>query len=143
MSKVSAKAVHISGVTFNGLADSNHWVPMDGPEMFGGAGAGIRPKELLLLALAGCTGSDVASILIKMRELFTKFEVHITGEMTEDHPKVYKNLHVTYKLWGEGLKEKNIEKAIALSRDTYCGVTAMLKSSVQLTDSYVVNPEDE
>ncbi len=142
MSKVKGKAVHIKGVTFMGLTDSNHWVPMDGPEQFGGSDAGIRPKELLLLSLIGCTGSDVASILSKMREPFTKFEVHIEGEMTETHPKVYTKLHITFKIWGEGLKAANIEKAIALSRETYCGVTAMLKNSIEITDSYEINPTE-
>ncbi len=140
MAKVKGKAVHIKGVTFMGLTESNHWVPMDGPEQFGGSDAGIRPKELLLLSLIGCTGSDVASILSKMREPFTKLEVHVDGEMTETHPKVYTKLHITFKIWGDGLKTANIEKAIQLSRDVYCGVTAMLKKSIEITDSYEINP---
>ena len=78
-----ARAVHLKGVTFLGITDSKHWVPMDGPEEFGGSDAGIRPKELLLLALAGCTGSDVASMLNKMRVPYTKFEVDIEAEMSD------------------------------------------------------------
>ncbi|HID39031.1 MAG TPA: OsmC family peroxiredoxin [Calditrichaeota bacterium] len=142
MAKVNGKAVHIKGVTFMGLTESNHWVPMDGPEQFGGSDAGIRPKELLLLSLIGCTGSDVASILTKMREPFTKLEVYVDGEMTETHPKVYTKLHITFKIWGDNLKTANIEKAIQLSRDVYCGVTAMLKKSIEITDSYEINPVD-
>ena len=142
MQKVKAKAVQVKGVTFMGITDSNHWVPMDGPAEFGGADAGIRPKELLLLSLIGCTGSDVASILKKMREPYTRFEVVLDGEMTDQHPKVYTKLHITYKVWGEGIKESNLQKAIQLSSQTYCGVTAMLKDSVEISDSYVINPED-
>lgn len=142
MQKVKAKAVQVKGVTFMGITDSNHWVPMDGPAEFGGADAGIRPKELLLLSLIGCTGSDVASILNKMREPYTRFEVVLDGEMTDQHPKVYSKLHITYKVWGEGIKESNLQKAIQLSSQTYCGVTAMLKDSVEISDSYVINPED-
>ena len=142
MQKVTAKAVQVKGVTFMGITDSNHWVPMDGPIEFGGADAGIRPKELLLLSLIGCTGSDVASILNKMREPYTRFEVVLDGEMTDQHPKVYTKLHITYKVWGEGIKESNLQKAIQLSSQTYCGVTAMLKDSVEISDSYVLNPED-
>jgi putative redox protein len=142
MQKVKAKAVQVKGVTFMGITDSNHWVPMDGPAEFGGADAGIRPKELLLLSLIGCTGSDVASILNKMREPYTRFEVVLDGEMTDQHPKVYSKLHITYKVWGEGIKGSNLQKAIQLSSQTYCGVTAMLKGSVDITDSYVINPED-
>lgn len=142
MQKVKAKAVQVKGVTFMGITESNHWVPMDGPAEFGGADAGIRPKELLLLSLIGCTGSDVASILNKMREPYTRFEVDLDGEMTDQHPKVYSKIHITFKVWGEGIKESNLQKAIQLSSQTYCGVTAMLKSSVDITDSYVINPED-
>ncbi len=135
-----AKAVHIKGVTFMGLSDSNHWVPMDGPEQFGGSEAGIRPKELLLLSLAGCTGSDVASILHKMREPLQRFEVEIEAEMSTEHPKVYTEIEVIFKFWGEGLKEANLKRAIQLSEETYCGVTAMLKNSVQITSRYEINP---
>jgi putative redox protein len=142
MQKVKAKAVQVKGVTFMGITDSNHWVPIDGPAEFGGADAGIRPKELLLLSLIGCTGSDVASILNKMREPYTRFEVVLDGEMTDQHPKVYTKLHITYRVWGEGIKESNLQKAIQLSSQTYCGVTAMLKDSVEISDSYVINPED-
>jgi len=115
---------------------------MDGPIEFGGSDAGIRPKELLLLSLAGCTGSDVASILTKMREPYTRFEVHVDGDMSENHPKVYTNIHLTHKIWGEGLKDSNIEKAIKLSSEVYCGVTAMLKGSIKITDSYEINPSE-
>ncbi len=142
MSKASAKVVQIKGVTFNGITDSGHWVPMDGPTQFGGSDAAIRPKELLLLSLAGCTGSDVASILTKMREPYTRFEVTVDAEMTETHPKVYSSIHLTFKVWGDGIKTANLEKAIKLSEEVYCGVTAMLKDSVKITSSYEINPAE-
>jgi len=135
-----AKAVHVKGVTFMGITDSNHWVPMDGPEEFGGSDAGTGPKELLLLALAGCTGSDVISILTKMREPLTKFEVDIDAEMSNEHPKVYTKIEVIYKVWGEGIKESNLKRAIELSETRYCGVSAMLKNSVEITNRYEINP---
>ena len=135
-----AKAVQIKGVTFMGLTDSNHWVPMDGPAEFGGSDAGIRPKELLLLSLAGCTGSDVASIMDKMREPYTRMEVEIEAEMSQEHPKVYTKMEVIYKVWGEGIKESNLKRAIELSEERYCGVTAMLRDSVQISSRYEINP---
>ncbi len=141
MAKVQAKAVQIKGVTFNGITDSKHWVPMDGPEQFGGSNAGIRPKELLLLSLIGCTGSDVASIMNKMREPYTGFEVTAEADMSEEHPKVYKSIHIIYKVWGEGIKEANLQRAIELSTERYCAVTFMLKDSVKITHSYEINPE--
>jgi putative redox protein len=140
MATVKAKVVQIQGVTFNGLTSSNHWVPMDGPEQFGGSDAAIRPKELLLLALAGCTGSDVASIMAKMREPVTRFEVHIEAEMAETHPKVYTDIKIIFKLWGEGIKVSNLEKAMKLSSETYCAVSAMLRPSVNITETYEINP---
>ena len=142
MVTVKAKVIQIAGVTFNGLTNSNHWVPMDGPKEFGGSDAGIRPKELLLLALAGCTGSDVASILGKMREPLTRFEVHIEADMAEEHPKVYTDIRVIFKLWGDGIKTANIEKAINLSTEKYCAVSAMLKPAVNISESYQINPEE-
>jgi putative redox protein len=142
MSKAEAKVVHIKGVTFMGVTDSNHWVPMDGPENFGGSDAGIRPKEMLLLSLSGCTGADVAAILDKMREPYTRFEIGVEAEMTEVHPKVYSKINLIYKFWGEGLKIANIEKAIDLSQNKYCGVTAMLQKSIEIVHSYVINPEE-
>ena len=142
MAMVKAKAIQIAGVTFNGLTNSDHWVPMDGPKEFGGSDAGIRPKELLLLALAGCTGSDVASILGKMREPVTRFEVHIEAEMAETHPKVYTEIKILFKVWGEGIKTANLEKAIKLSSDTYCAVSAMLRASVKISESYEINPQE-
>lgn len=142
MVTVKAKVIQIAGVTFNGLTNSNHWVPMDGPKEFGGSDAGIRPKELLLLALAGCTGSDVASILGKMREPLTRFEVHIEADMAEEHPKVYTDIRVIFKLWGDEIKTANVEKAINLSTEKYCAVSAMLKPAVNISESYQINPEE-
>ncbi len=139
--QVHGKVVHIKGVTFNGITDSNHWVPMDGPPKFGGENGAIRPKELLLLSLAGCTGSDVASILTKMRQNFTRFEVHVDAEMADEHPKVYTKIHITYKVWGD-VKEENLVKAINLSQDVYCAVSAMLRKAVEITHSYELNPEE-
>lgn len=140
MSKVKAMITQIKGVTFAGLTDSNHWVMLDGPPDFGGSNAGIRPKELLLLSLAGCTGSDVASIMTKMREPYNRFEVHINGEIAQTHPKVYTKLHITYKIWGQGISETNLQKAIKLSTETYCAVSAMLSKAVDITHSYEINP---
>ncbi|MFC2088870.1 OsmC family protein [Calditrichota bacterium] len=139
---MNAKVTQIKGVTFIGKASSNHWIAMDGPEEFHGSEAATRPKELILIGLAGCSGSDVASILNKMREKVNKFEIDVDAESADEHPKVFTKIHLTYKFWGDNLKESNIEKAINLSQDKYCSVTAMLKSSVEITYSYKINPAD-
>jgi putative redox protein len=137
----NVKAVHIKGVTFMGVGDSKSWVPMDGPETFGGSDSAVRPKELILHSLAGCTGSDVASILTKMRVLFTRFEVAVSADMADEHPKVFTKMEVVYKFWGENLDITKIERAIDLSENTYCAVSAMLKKSMPIITRYEINPE--
>lgn len=139
----NARAVHMKGVTFLGISDSRHWIPMDGPAEFGGSDAGIRPKELILVGLAGCTGSDVASMLNKMRVPYTRFEVDIEAEMAEEHPKVYTKIEVIYRFWGEDLDSTKLARAIQLSEETYCSVTAMLKPSVEMSSRYEINPEEK
>lgn len=126
----------IQGVTFMGKTDSNHWVVMDGPEEFGGSDAGTRPKELLLLALGGCTGSDVAVILKKKKIPLDNFEMNISAEVQETHPQVYTKIHVEYVFYGRNIPADAVERAIELSQKTYCSVTAMLQKAVEITHSY-------
>lgn len=136
MSKVKAVVKQLEGITFAGKTNSNNWVMMDGPADFGGSGAAIRPKELLLLALGGCTGSDVASILQKKRIKLDGFEMNIEADMTEEHPKVYTKINIEYVFYGKDLKAADIERAIELSQTKYCGVTAMLEKAMEITHSY-------
>ena len=138
---MQANIVQVKGITFVGKASSNHWISMDGPENFSGSNAATRPKELILIGLGGCTGADVASILNKMRQKVGRFEIDIKAESATEHPKVFTKIHMVYKFWGENLNEANLEKAISLSQDRYCSVSAMLKKSVELTHSYEINPE--
>ena len=139
---MNANVVQVRGITFVGKAASNHWVAMDGPENFQGSESGTRPKELLLISLGGCTGADVASILHKMREKVDRFEIDINAESATEHPRVFTKIHIKYKFWGENLKITNLEKAINLSQDQYCSVSAMLKNAIEITHSYEVNPEN-
>lgn len=136
---MKAKAINIKGVTFIGKAESNHWIAMDGPEEFQGSDAANRPKELVLIGLAGCSGSDVSSILSKMRESVTKFEIDVDAQSATEHPKVFTKIHMTYQFWGTNLKKENLEKAISLSQEKYCSVSAMLKSSVDISYSININ----
>jgi putative redox protein len=138
---MEAKIIQVSGITFVGKAASNHWVAIDGPEEFKGSNAAIRPKELVLIALGGCSGSDVASILAKMREPVIRFEIDLTAKVAPEHPKIFTQIEICYKFWGEDLKVANIEKAIHLSHDRYCSVTAMLKNAVDISYRYEINPQ--
>lgn len=136
MATKTAVVKQINGVTFIGKTDSNHWVVMDGPEEFGGSNAGIRPKELLLLSLAGCSGSDVAVILKKKKINLDGFEMNISAEMQEIHPQVYTKINLEYVFYGNEIPKEAVERAIELSLKTYCSVTAMLQKAVEITHSY-------
>ncbi|MBI9071905.1 MAG: OsmC family protein [Melioribacteraceae bacterium] len=138
MSISKAVVKQLEGITFAGKTDSGHWIMMDGPEDFGGSDAAIRPKELLLLGLGGCTASDVASILKKKRIALSSFDVNIEAEMTEEHPKVYSKITLEYVFKGKGIKPSDVERAIDLSLTKYCGVTAMFEKSMEIIHTYKI-----
>lgn len=136
MAKIKAFVKQLQGITFAGKANSGNWVMMDGPEDFGGSNGAIRPKELLLLGLAGCTGSDVVAILQKKRVKLDGFELNVEADMTEEHPKVFTKMHVEYVFYGKDIKKEDVERAIELSVTKYCGVSAMFEKAMELTHSY-------
>lgn len=141
MATKKAFVKQIQGVTFMGKTDSNNWVVMDGPEDFGGSNAGIRPKELILLSLAGCTGSDVAVILKKKKINLDGFEMNITAEIQETHPQVYTKINLEYVFYGKEIPKEAVERAIELSLKTYCSVTAMLQKAVEITHTYRIEEQ--
>lgn len=106
---------------------SGKTVLIDTSEEFGGHNAGLRPKALMLSALAGCSGLDVVSILDKMKVQISDFRIDVTGEITNEHPKHYHTVHVDYHFYGDALNEAKIEKAVNLSIDKYCGVMEMFR----------------
>lgn len=138
MATKKALVKQVKGITFVGKTDSNHWITMDGPESFGGSDAGIRPKELLMLSLGGCTGSDVASILAKKKIKLKGFEMNISADVAEEHPQVFTKMHLEYVFYGKNLPEKDIERAIELSLTKYCSVTAMLQKAMPIEHSYKI-----
>jgi putative redox protein len=127
---------HVTTTWANKLAfDSevnNHVVRIDGkpPQ---GEDSGPGPKALLLTALTGCTGMDVASLLPKMRVEFDSLVIEAEAEQTEEHPKVYKFIKLTFRISGKGISEEKVRKAIELSQEKYCGVTAMLRAHCPIT----------
>jgi putative redox protein len=138
MSTSKAYLKQIKGISFAGKTDSNHWITIDGPENFGGSDAGIRPKELLLLSLAGCTASDVVSILQKKRTKLDDFEMNISAEMTEEHPKVYSKIDLEYVFYGNDIKANDVERAIELSETKYCGVTAIFEKAMDINHTFKI-----
>jgi len=138
---IEMKAIikQIKGLSFVGKSDSNHWVTIDGPKDFYGSEAASRPKELLLLSLGSCTGSDVAAILKKKKIKLSNFELLLNAEVAEEHPKVFTKIHIEFIFQGNNLDSKQLERAIELSQEKYCPITQMLKSSVKITTSYKIN----
>ena len=130
----------VKGLSLVGKADSNHWVPMDTFEEVGGNNAASKAIELVLLGLGGCTSMDVLSIMAKKRAPVQDFEMEIDAEQATEHPKVFTKIKLNYIFYGdkEKIKAKDIERAIELSRDTYCPVSNMLKHSVTMEHTYEV-----
>lgn len=143
MATRTALVRQLRGLTFAAKADSNHWISLDGPEDYGGSNAGPRPKELVLMALGGCTASDVASILQKKRAPMRGMEVVLTAQTASEHPQVFTEIHTEYVFYGDGMNTQDIERAIELSSTKYCAVTAMLRASVKLTHSYRIEPAEK
>ncbi|MFS0672099.1 OsmC family protein [Ornithinibacillus sp. 179-J 7C1 HS] len=123
-------------MSFTGFAPSGHEIKMDASEEVGGENTGARPTELLLSAVAGCTGIDIISILTKMRLNPTSFEMDVTGDRADDHPKKFTKVNIHYALEGE-LPEDKVVRAIELSKDKYCSVSHSL--SAEITVSYSIN----
>jgi putative redox protein len=126
----------IDGVSFAAKGDTNHWITMDGPATVGGNDAASRPKELVLFALAGCTASDVVSILKKKRVALQDFRMNLSGTEADEHPKVFTDIHVEYVFVGDDIDPADVERAIELSTSKYCSVSAMLTPKVKITHSY-------
>lgn len=97
---------------------------------------GPRPVELMLLSLAGCTAMDVISIMKKKRQEFSDFKVNVSGERSEEHPKVYTKVHLEFVVTGKDVDPKAVERSIELSQTKYCPASAMLQESVEITTSY-------
>jgi len=113
-------------------------IKLDADDRVGGNNTGPRPKALTLVSLGGCTGMDVISILTKMRVKPDYFNVEVTGELTEEHPKYYNKIHIVYTFSGDDLPMPKLEKAINLSQDRYCGVSEMLRKGAELTHEIVI-----
>lgn len=112
---------------------AGHKIVLDADPAVGGKDRGPTPKPLLLVSLIGCTGMDVVSILNKMHQNHTFFNVRVEAEITEEHPKTYTKMTVIYEFKkSDNLDEKKVEKAVSLSQDRYCGVSALLKKAIPL-----------
>ncbi|MDM8160350.1 OsmC family protein [Labilibaculum sp. K2S] len=121
---------------------------MDGHKMItdagtevGGDDKGFRPKKLMLTALAGCTGIDTALIVKKMRLDIRDIKVSVEGELTETQPTYYKNMHITYEFFGKDLPHKKLERAVKISEESQCGVSALYKQVIPVTSEIIYHEE--
>jgi putative redox protein len=124
-----------SGLHFSGETPSGFMVHMDGGAAVGGQDKGPRPMEMIAMGLIGCTAMDVISILNKMRQDVTEFEVKLHADNATEHPKVFTKMHIEYILSGRNLEADKVEKAIELSAVRYCPAQAMLSKAAPIETS--------
>ena len=128
----------VDGLLMVGKSDSGHTITMDGPPESGGENLGVRPMEMLLLGVAGCTMIDVVTTLKKMRQDLSHLETKINAERATDHPKVFTDIHIQFILEGQNLDEKKVDKAITLSAEKYCSASIMLGETATITHDFEV-----
>ena len=137
MAKQEVKVNWLDNMAFE--ADVNgHKMVLDAADGVGGENRGPRPKPLMLTALAGCAGMDIVSILKKMRIELDGFNVTVEGDLTEEHPKQFYKMNVIYEFKGKDLPLEKLKKAVSLSEERYCGVSALYKKAIEVTSEIKV-----
>ncbi len=135
---MKARVKWVEDVQFVGESGTQHSIIMDGPEELGGRGTGMRPMELLLLGLGGCTSFDVVEMLKKSRQNIVDCVVEIDGQRSESIPKVFTDIHVHFIITGTNVKEAQVKRAINLSSEKYCSASLMLEKSANITHDYEI-----
>jgi putative redox protein len=129
----------ITGKQFIGIDSTKHSVVLSTPN----EGVGMKPSELLLVALAGCTSVDVVEILAKKRTPLSFLEISTSSEQDQDPPWAFRKIHLHYKVAGQGLTEKSVSQAIELSEQKYCSVAATIRATAEITTSFEILPGNE
>jgi putative redox protein len=136
---MQAKVKWVDGAQFIGESGSGHSVVMDGPPDHGGRNMGVRPMEMLLLGLGGCSSFDVMSILTKSRQQVTDCYVELDAQRAEGVPSPFTKIHLHFVVTGKGLKEAQVKRAVELSATKYCSASIMLEAAgVEVTHDYEV-----
>ncbi|MGO9445941.1 MAG: OsmC family protein [Thiobacillaceae bacterium] len=136
---MKARIKLIEGVSFAGQSESGHTVVMDGPPDGGGKNLGVRPMEMLLLGMGGCTSYDVVQILRKSRQQLTDCVAEIEAVRADTDPKVFTRIHVHFIVTGTALEQKKVEMAIKLSAEKYCSASIMLGQVAQITHDFEIH----
>jgi putative redox protein len=135
---MKARVKWVQDATFLGEAGSGHAVVMDGPPDHGGRNLGVRPMEMLLLGMGGCTAFDVVHILRKARQPISDCVAELEAERAAEEPKVFTRIHVHFIVTGAGLDEKRVARAVSLSADKYCSASIMLGKSAEITHDFEI-----
>lgn len=128
----------VGDMAFQADTGSGHSLALDAAPEVGGTECGPRPMEMLLVGLGGCTGMDVISILHKMRQDVTGYEIRLRGERAPDHPKVFTSIFVEHVVRGRGVSTESVQRAVELSANRYCSAAAMLGKVARIEESYRV-----
>ena len=135
---MKARVKWIESVAMLGESGSGHGVVMDGPPEHGGRNLGVRPMEMLLLGLGGCTQFDVLLILRRGRAQVSDCVVELEAERAESDPKVFTRIHVHFIVSGHDLNPRQVERAIALSAEKYCSASIMLGATAKITHDFEI-----
>ncbi|MFM1879488.1 MAG: hypothetical protein RLZZ241_2354 [Bacteroidota bacterium] len=131
----------LGGMAFESSNPSGLSLRIDASPEDGGAGSGLRPKALMLSALAGCSGLDVASIIQKMKLEVRDFHIDIHANLSESQPQTYISLRLEFHFYGANLDLKKLERAVYLSLDKYCGVMAMFRNFAETTSTVILHEQ--
>ncbi len=135
---MKARVKWLEEVTFVGESASGHAIVMDGPPEHGGRNIGVRPMEMLLLGMGGCTSFDVISILKKSRQQVVDCEVQLDADRADTEPKVFTRIHAHFIITGKGLSEKHVKRAVELSAEKYCSASIMLGKMAEISHDYEI-----
>jgi putative redox protein len=138
---VNARIVWVDGAQFSAESGSGHIVAMDGAPESGGRNLATRPMEMMLIGMGGCTAIDVIDMLRKQRQDVTDFRIELSAERATDHPKVFTEVKVTYRVRGRRLNRSLIERAVSLSESKYCSATAMIAKSARISSEVMLEDE--
>ncbi|MEY3080405.1 MAG: hypothetical protein RJA94_390 [Pseudomonadota bacterium] len=138
---MKARVQWLDGRAFVGESGSGHAVVMDGAPDSGGRNVGVRPMEMLLLGLGGCTAFDIVMILERMREKVTGLDIALEAERAGEDPKVFTHVKMIYKVTGRNLKPANVERAVNLSAEKYCSASAMFEKTAKIEHSFEIIEE--
>ena len=138
---MKARVQWLDGRAFVGESGSGHAVVMDGAPESGGRNIGVRPMEMLLLGLGGCTAFDIVHILEKSREKVTGCDIELEAERAAEDPKIFTAVRIVYHLKGYGLKPATVERAIKLSAEKYCSASIMIGKTAKIEHSWTVEEE--